>query len=242
MDRILSYIRRTPSQSIADCESHSPQTAPRHVIWCGPNLLHDIRQDFTHRIELINSTVTIYGWPSRGGVIVFEAASPADFDFLHLDRLDPPMQRYKTPDEEDSFCQQLLLLGAKWWDSMARYTLLNCEDIDIHALDDSDEPLPTLRERYWISVAWPSTGGLVVSEWDTNMYGVGLGVELVPTDTSRLLLCTNMDEKTELLKSRFQGKLWNSVAEYTGNSFIGSWALKDAGEIGQFQYSWPKDL
>jgi hypothetical protein len=171
---------------------------------------------------------------------VFEAASPADFDFLQLNRIDPPMQRYETPEDEDSFCQKLLLLGAKWWDSVARCTLLTSEDTDIHALDDSDEPLPTLRERCWVSVAWPSTSGLVVSEWDTNMYGVGLRAELVPTDISRLLLCTNMDEKANLLKSRFRGRPWDTVADYKGNSFIGSWSFKDTGEVGQFQNTWLK--
>jgi hypothetical protein len=166
---------------------------------------------------------------------VFEAASPADFDFLQLNRIDPPMQRYETPEDEDSFCQKLLLLGAKWWDSVARWTLLTSEDTDIHALDDSDEPLPTLRERYWVSVVWPSTGGLVVSEWDTNMYGVGLRAELVPTDISRLLLCTNMDEKADLLKSRFQSRPWDTVADCKGNSFIGSWISKTLAKSDSFR-------
>ncbi|KAH8731838.1 hypothetical protein GQ44DRAFT_603934 [Phaeosphaeriaceae sp. PMI808] len=170
----------------------------RRVYTCGPNVLYDGRKDVKKRLDF-NSTITIYGWPSRGGVIVFEAASPADFDSLQLDRMDPPMHRYRTLEEEDVFCQKLLLLGAKWWDSVRRCILLTSEETDIHALDESDEPEPTLRERYWASVAWPSTGGLVVSEWDTNMWGVGIHAEVAPTDIERLLLCTNMDERFMIL-------------------------------------------
>ncbi|KAH7371730.1 hypothetical protein BKA66DRAFT_572699 [Pyrenochaeta sp. MPI-SDFR-AT-0127] len=239
MDKVIAYIRGAPSQNTFDCENPSARTAPRDVYLCGPNVVYDGRKDVMKRLELINSAITIYGWPSRGGIIVLEAASPADFDFLHLNRINPPTQRYKTPEEEDIFCQKLLLLGAKWWDTVRRCVLLTSEETDILALDDSDEPLPTLRERYWVSVAWPSTGGMVVSEWDTNMYGVGIVDELVPTDVSRLLLCTNMDEKAEVLKSRFQGKHWGTVAEYQGNAFINCWSSKETGEVEQFQMAWP---
>jgi hypothetical protein len=72
------------------------------------------------------------------------------------------------------------------------------------------------------------------------MYGVGLRAELVPTDISRSLLCPNMDEKADLLKSRFQGRLWDTVANYEGNSFIRSWSSKDTGEVEQFQNTWLK--
>lgn len=82
------------------------------------------------------------------------------------------MLRHESREEEDGFCQKLLLLSAKWWDSNARYSLLNSGEVDIVEFDESDKPLPTMREGHWVSVAWPSTGGLVVSEFDTNMWGV----------------------------------------------------------------------
>jgi hypothetical protein len=72
-ERLVNYVRRTPSQSATDRGSSSARTAPRHVILCGPNVLYDGRKDVTKRLELFNLTITIYGWPSRGGVIVFRS-------------------------------------------------------------------------------------------------------------------------------------------------------------------------
>ena len=117
------------------------------------------------------------------------------------------MLRHESREEEDGICQKLLLLGAKWWDSYARYSLLNSGEVDIVELDESDKPLTTMRERHWVSVAWPSTGGLVVSEFDTNMWGVEVETVLVPEDVARLRLCTSMDEKAQMLRERFRGKM-----------------------------------
>jgi hypothetical protein len=69
---------------------------------------------------LNNSTVTLQGWPSRGGIIVLEDATPPDFAFLKLDPLDPPLRRDVDQDAEDAFCRALLLLSAMWWDGEAR--------------------------------------------------------------------------------------------------------------------------
>lgn len=195
----------------------------------------DSSKDFTRRISF-DTTITVYGWPSRGGVIMLEDVSPADLDFLDLGRRDPPMLRHESREEEDRFCQKLLLLGAKWWDSNSRYSLLHSE-VNIVELDKSNEPLPTMRERHWVSAAWPSTGGLVVSEFDTNMWGVEIETVLVPEDVARLRLYKSMDEKAQLLKERFRGKMWN-VEDYRGNAFIGCWGLKKTGEVGEFQKTW----
>jgi len=43
-----------------------------------------------------------------------------DFNFLGLDPVDPPMLGGRDQDTEDAFCQRLLLLGAKWFDSNER--------------------------------------------------------------------------------------------------------------------------
>src|SRR4051812_27265136 len=121
MKKAFEYFQSTLWQG------HSGTTrsnvAPRDCYMCGPNVVYDASKDFTLRISFDTPTITVYGWPSRGGVIKLEDASPADSDFLDLDRRDPPMLRHKSREEEDGFCQKLLLLGAKWWDLNARYSL-----------------------------------------------------------------------------------------------------------------------
>jgi hypothetical protein len=83
---------------------------------------HNFR--ISQRTCLKQDTVNIQGWPSRGGIIVLENATPPDFDFLHLDPLDPPLLRSTDQDAEDALCQGLLRLGATWWDSEARYRFI----------------------------------------------------------------------------------------------------------------------
>ena len=124
----------------------------------------------------------------------------------------------------------------KWWDLNARYSPLNSGEVDIVEFDESDKPLPMMRERHWVSVAWPSTGGLVASEFDTNMWDVEIETVLVPEDVTRLRLCMSMDEKAQMLKERFRGKMW--LEDYRGNAFIDCWGLKEAGEVGEFQNTW----
>lgn len=67
----------------------------------------------TLRINFLDNEVDVWGWPSRGGVIVLRYVTAVDFDFLGLDPVDPPMLRDRDQDTEDVFCQRLLLLGAK---------------------------------------------------------------------------------------------------------------------------------
>lgn len=84
--------------------------SPRRSYICGPLYPYDssLRTCFTNEIA------KIYAWPSRGGVIVLEEAEAMDFQFLGLDPLAPPMERFDDQSAEDAFYQQLLLLGAKW--------------------------------------------------------------------------------------------------------------------------------
>ena len=111
MRKAFEYFQPTPSQG------HSGTTpsnvAPRDTYVCGPNVVYGSSKDFTRRISFGTPTITVYGWPSGGGVIIFGDASPADLDFLDLDGRDPPMLRHESREEEDGFCQKLLLLGAK---------------------------------------------------------------------------------------------------------------------------------
>ncbi|KAF2188681.1 hypothetical protein K469DRAFT_660444 [Zopfia rhizophila CBS 207.26] len=119
MKKAFEYFQSIPSQPSAG--SARLISTPRNVYICSPNVVYDSSKDVTHRISFDTPTIMIYGYPSRGGVIMLEDVSPTDLDFLALDRTDPPMFRHEDPEEEDAFCQRLLLLGAKWWDSMAQY-------------------------------------------------------------------------------------------------------------------------
>jgi hypothetical protein len=235
---MFQYFRPTPSQGQLGT---SRSTAPPRKMTCytGPNVVYTASKDLTKRIGF-GDNVVVYGWPSRGGIMMLQDASPADMDFLDLDRTNPPMLRHESPEAEDDFCQKLVLLGAQWWDSYARYLLLEREMLGIIELDENYEPLPTMRERYWVSVAWPSTGGFVVSEFDTNMWGADDSTERVPRDVARLRLCNSMDEKAQVLQERFEGKVWGKVEDYRGNGFIGCWDQKESGEVGDFQKTWPE--
>lgn len=80
-----------------------------------------LRYPPTERTVFLEDSISVWGWPSRGGLIVLESVTALDFDFLGLDSLHPPMRRDPNQDTEDMLCQRLLLLGAKWFDSRDRY-------------------------------------------------------------------------------------------------------------------------
>jgi hypothetical protein len=74
-----------------------------------------------HRVVFLCNTVSVWAWPSRGGLIVLECVTPVDLDFLGLDLIRLRLERDPDQDAEDRLCQQLLRLGAKWFDSPERY-------------------------------------------------------------------------------------------------------------------------
>ena len=167
-----------------------------------------------HSCTVLSLThATIYAHPSRGGVIVLSPAYVPDFYFLGLDPLNPPLQNFlvtvrpieaKTPitsgpEAEDDFARRLLLLGAKWYDSEARFNILTemeslafgiAEENQQKPEDEirvdsswrmSEQPPPTRREKRRISVGWPSEGGGVwVAEYDTSWFGVDEDDNLEP--------------------------------------------------------------
>ncbi|KAL4745617.1 hypothetical protein BDW72DRAFT_198472 [Aspergillus terricola var. indicus] len=92
----------------------------------------------------------IYGWPSKGGLIVLSHPTRVDFDCLGWDYLDPPRKRDQDQDAEDEVCKMLLRLGA----TCARNQFLHDE-----------VPAATTVESLWVRVGWPSTGGLWVAEF-----------------------------------------------------------------------------
>lgn len=179
-------------------------------------------------------------------MIALENPSIPDFDFLDLSRMYPPTTRLSDSRTEDEFCKRLLLLGAKWYDSLSRLIFLRCIDGDapdtlcIDALEDGSEPLPTQRERTWVSIAWPSTGEVVVAEWNTIMYGYGKDDDrfLPVEELGRLRLCKDMDEKATILKEWFEGKAIEDIQAYEGNWWLQIWDSKESGEHGKMQDTW----
>ena len=171
-------------------------------------------------------------------MIVLDHAEAVDLEFLGLDPLHPPAKRLSNQTDEDVFCQRLLLLGAKWWDSEARFQFLQDVDVDVRAmqaLEDETEPEPTMRERRWVSVGWPTTGGLWVAEFDTNLPGIMEDDNLLPFDSARLKLARTMDERCELLRDCFRATFYNDVRDYKGYAFLNSWEGKETGEVGPLQ-------
>ncbi|KAB5535364.1 hypothetical protein GE09DRAFT_358967 [Coniochaeta sp. 2T2.1] len=197
----------------------------------------------TLRINFLDNEVDVWGWPSRGGVIVLRWVTAVDFNFLGLDPVDPPMLRDRDQDTEDAFCQRLLLLGAKWFDSDERRGfiagLAEDDDSDVEAFRQGEQPPPTLMERRWVAVAYPDGrgpegGGLWVAEFDTVMHGVLEEDNQVPTNTPQVQLARNMAEKVEILK-HMRGKFYASLEEYErggGKACLNSWATKTTGEVG----------
>jgi len=194
------------------------------------------RYDSTRRTAMTNVDVCIYAWPSKGGVIIHDHAEAVDLEFLGLDPLDPPTERLPDQNDEDAFCQRLLLLGAKWWDSEARFCLLKSademDDRAIQALEYGTAPIPTMRERRWVSVAWPTTGGLWVAEFDTTLWGIIEDDNLLPCKSARLKLARTMDERSQVLRDHFRPKFYDDVREYKGYAFLNSWEEKETGEVG----------
>jgi hypothetical protein len=200
----------------------------------------------TTRTIIFTDCITLLGYPSRGGLIVLERADAVDFNFLNLSRLSPPLTRATDPKAEDEFCQRLLLLGAKWFDSESRYRFMAGVREDeyraILDLESGEKPELTLGERRWVGIGWPSepTRGLWVGEWDTNWPGILEEERQVPTDAARLTLATNMDERCEILKG-MGARFYESLDEYEGGAYLRAWQTKWVGEVEPLEQTWRKD-
>lgn len=204
---------------------------------------NNIRAPPTLRTNFIDNEIGVWGWPSRGGVIVLRRVTALDFDFLGLDPVDPPVLRDRDQEAEDTLCQRLLLLGAKWFDSDQRRGfiagLTEDDDSDVSALRRGEELQPTAMERGWVAVAYPDGRGpegegLWVAEFDTVIQGILEEDNLVPTNASQVQLARTMAEKVEIIK-RLRGKFYASLEEYGrggGKACLNSWATKTTGEVG----------
>ncbi|KAI9676606.1 MAG: hypothetical protein M1822_008320 [Bathelium mastoideum] len=172
------------------------------------------------RIKFILRYAFIYAHPSHGGVIVSSPAYVADFKFLGLDPLRPPRQSHiapvtpietKTPfawgqEAEDDFVRRLLLLGAKWYDSEARFNILNEWECIACGMGGENQPKPYSEIR-------------VDSGWRLSEQ---------PRPTMRqesakwkeLSLAMTIDERCKLLKERFGAKFSADVHDYKGYWFL----------------------
>lgn len=214
--------------------------ASREELACG----HLVPYDPTVRATFSDEKGDIYAWPSRGGVIILDNAQALDFEFVGLDPLDPPAHREHDQGAEDEFCQRLLLLGAKWWDSEERYFFVaGLEQIANGytsaryghrdgSFRNVSRPSPTMREKRCIRVGWHSAGGLWVSEFDTTWAGVDEEDNLPPDEgLARVNLARTMDERCAILKEKFRAKFYRTLNDYEGQGFLRAWEWKTTGEV-----------
>lgn len=187
----------------------------------------------TDRTVFLERSVSLWGWPSLGGLIVLESTGPADFDYLGLDRLQPVATRSSSQDEEDAFCQNLLQLGARWFDSRERYGFVaNVADDferDIQAVEDGEQPAPFHVERRWVRVGIEEGGGLWVLEYDRITYFARETRNAVPSEASRVMLAVTMEERCAILKD-MGAKLYERASDYSGLACINAWETKKGGE------------
>jgi hypothetical protein len=201
----------------------------------GRDRAHNIR--ISKRTLLKQDTVTLQGWPSRGGIIVLQHATAPDFVFLGLDPLNPPLRRSADQDAEDAFCKALLRLGATWWDSESRRSFVRkLKAADEEAFDavEADEALePTRLERGWVRVAWPahSPGALCVLACEELILGRAGDEKLKPEHYGLLTLARTMEERYTVLQC-LGGTIYGSIDEYEGPTFLKAWEENHQGEKG----------
>jgi hypothetical protein len=160
---------------------------------------------------------------------------------LNISRFDPPLDRAATQEAEDEFCQRLLLLGAKWFDSQSRIGFtLGLKENDagsLYDLENGKTPELVLGERQWVKVGWPTQGGgLWVGEWDTTLPGI-LEDDVVPGDAARVTLALDMDERCDILKG-MGAKFYKSFEDYDGNTYLRAWETKWEGEVEPLQQTY----
>jgi len=121
-------------------------------------------------------------------------------------------------------------------------TYNNFQEIDAacgsrDSIVDGEYP-PTMREKRWVKVGWPSTGGLWISDLDTAWAEVDEEEEdnMFENIASKapvvLRLARTMDERCALLRDHYQGRFYEDLDSYEGYAFLKSWATKNTGEIG----------
>ncbi|OQE31523.1 hypothetical protein PENSTE_c001G01363 [Penicillium steckii] len=190
----------------------------------------------TRRAVFGADNVELWGYPSRGGIVVLGNAGAADIEFLGWDPVNIPLSRDDNQEAEDEFCKSLLLLGAGWYDSEERYEfLVNIAENDEEALlqvRNGDVPMATKKERLWVRVGWPSgSTGFWVAEFDNTVFGPLFYEPQLPSRSGQVSLARNMDEKCHIIES-LDGSFYPSIDDYDGVGFLRAWEHKYHGEIG----------
>lgn len=96
----------------------------------------------------------------------------------------------------------------------------------------ADQPPATMREKRFVKVAWPSTGGLWVAEFDTIFAGVDEQDNLLEEAPSRLQMARTMDERRDVLRDHFEATFYETREDYKGYAFLKAWEEKHSGEVG----------
>lgn len=123
--------------------------------------------------------ITVYGWPSSGGIWVRE-----DCDVLELDFLGVPTsgnadtQRFS--EAENAFCQRLEWIGARWYES----------DVDYDFVRHAEGHL--LRSYY----AWP---GAVPADGVWALWLDGAAASLL--DADRISNASTMQDRRDVIQS-----------------------------------------
>ena len=145
-----------------------------------------IRVGFGHR------GTTIRGWPSTGGIYLFDDADAVVLDFLQLDRFTetPGRSSIDDPEEEDAFCRRLCLIGAGWWSSEEAHF----ENERPPALKRREDGRPITLETLWLGWQRPVNGvsglwALSLDEYDGRIRGVG-----------RIKNARNMEERCRVIE------------------------------------------
>ncbi|KAI4197392.1 MAG: hypothetical protein LQ350_005943 [Teloschistes chrysophthalmus] len=73
---------RTPASRVSSARKKGPSCSPRKS-----------NTDSTRRVEFTDICISIFGWPSRGGVIILNDATHVDFAFLGLSTTNPPPKK-----------------------------------------------------------------------------------------------------------------------------------------------------
>lgn len=168
---------------------------------------------------------------------MLENATAPDFDYLNLDPLDPPLRRDPDQAAEDAFCQALLRLGATWWDSCKRREFVDklreYDEEAVEAVQEDPGLEATRRERGWVRVAWPShtPGALCVLECVIYKKGRRDKEKGMPSYSGLISLARTMDERCLLLQ-KLGGKMYASIEEYSGSTFIKALEDGHSGEKG----------
>jgi len=199
--------------------------------------LRPIPTVFTRRVHFRDDHVSIWAWPSPGGLIVLEHATALDFDFLGLDRVYLPESRGSDQNAEDEFARRLLLLGAKWFDSLERYRFVKAvaqgDDRSIRKLEAKEELAPTRMERRWVRVALKNgvnaDDGLWVLEFETNEEDVQENDGLPDDEAAHVDLAMNMDEKCKILEN-LGASFYSTLGEYNGEACLNMWERKIDGK------------